>query len=86
MFNHQLTQTEITHYVVSLANIPQITANDYGNNITVIDNQNRNYNVQINNQAARIDGLSVWYQRYNPNVGQTIHIEIINATTIRLCL
>lgn len=86
MYNHLLTNTEITHYVVSLANIPQITPNDYGNPITVIDNQNRIYNVRINNQAARIDGLSLWYQRYVPNVGQTINIDIINPTTIRLYL
>jgi len=82
---HHLTKTEVTYGLISVSGI-----RDYfpapGDKIVVYDDEGRKYVTKMHSSAARIDGLTVWYNNHPAQIGDNVSIVVNPDKSIKLCL
>jgi len=85
-FEHNLTHTEVTYGLVSVARIRENFPGP-SENIIVYDDQGKKYTTKMHSSAARIDGLTEWYKNHpTAKIGDTVVISINPDKSIRLSL
>jgi hypothetical protein len=84
-FEHNLTKTEVTYGLISVSGI-----RDYfpppNEKIVVYDDEGKQYITKMHSSAARIDGLTDWYNNHPAQIGDTVTIVINPDKSIKLAL
>jgi len=85
-FEHNLTKTEVTWGLVSVAGIREYFPGP-SQEIIVYDDEGRRYTTKMHSSAARIDGLTEWYKNHpTAEIGDSVAITINPDKSIKLSL
>jgi len=85
-FEHNLTKTEVTWGLISVAGVRENFPAP-GEKIIVYGDEGREYITKMHSSAARIDGLTDWYKNHpTAEIGDTVVIEINPDKSIKLSL
>ena len=85
-FEHNLTKTEVTWGLISVAGIRENFPSP-SEKIIVYDDEGREYITKMHSSAARIDGLTDWYKNHsNAEIGDTVVVTINPDKSIKLSL
>jgi len=85
-FEHNLTKTEVTWGLISVARIRGYFP-ARGEKIIVYDDEGREYITKMHSSAARIDGLTDWYKNHpTAEIGDSVVITINPDKSIKLSL
>jgi hypothetical protein len=85
-FEHDLTKTEVTWGLISVAGIREYFPGP-SEKIVVYDDEGREYITKMHSSAARIDGLTGWYNNHpTAKIGDTVIITINPDKSIKLSL
>ena len=84
-FEHNLTKTEVTYGLMSVSGIREHFPQPSGK-IVVYDDEKRKYETQMHSSAARLDGLTGWYNNHPAEIGDTVTIVMNPDKSITLSL
>jgi len=85
-FEHNLTKTEVTYGLISVAGIRENFPRP-SEKITVHDDEGHTYITKMHSSSARIDGLTDWYKNHPmARIGDIVAIEINPDKSITLSL
>ena len=85
-FEHNLTKTEVTWGLISVAGIREYFPGP-SEKIIVYDDEGRKYITKMHSSAARIDGLTDWYKNHHTvEIGDSVVITINPDKSIKLSL
>lgn len=85
-FEHNLTKTEVTWGLISVARIREYFPPP-GEKIIVYDDEGKEYITKMHSSAARIDGLTDWYKNHpTAEIGDSVAITINPDKSIKLSL
>jgi hypothetical protein len=85
-FEHNLTKTEVTWGLASVAGIREYFP-DPSQEIIVYDDEGRRYTTKMHSYAARIDGLTEWYKNHpTAEIGDSVVITTNPDKSIKLSL
>lgn len=85
-FEHNLTKTEVTWGLISVAGIREYFPGP-SEKIIVYDDKRRKYVTKMHSSAARIDGLTGWYNNHSTvEIGDSVVITINPDKSIKLSL
>ena len=85
-FEHNLTKTEVTYGLISVAGVREYFPG-LGQEIILYDDEKRKYTTKMHSSAARIDGLTEWYKNHpTAGIGDCVAITFDPDKSIRLSL
>jgi len=84
-FEHNLTKTEVTWGLISVAGIREYFPPP-NEEIIVYDDEERKYVTKMHSSAARIDGLTEWYKNHPAEIGDIVALTINPDKSIKLSL
>jgi len=84
-FEHNLTKTEVTWGLISVARIREYFPGP-SEEINVYDDEGRKYVTKMHSSAARIDGLTDWYNNHTADIDDVVIITINQDKSIKLSL